>query len=275
MKELESLGLEKKEGAGGLLSGLGKIVAGISTAIAVLVTFTDITFGGLGARDMTTVLAVLLASSYVIYFSLEESGERRGEETEEFRAAYRRHRELCARLTPEMIPSMRDYLTDYTVREAESRRRTLLLRAGYAVDDYNAYKNGAEVKWRARRVFRRADEIRAAQISPGDLISGGKPKNRGELDNPEPRARLKMLLNLVPTTICMVITISVMLSLKESLGPAEICEGLMKLSALPIIGIRGYVCGFSYAKDVRAGWLETKSRLLEGFLTGTGLTNLA
>ena len=275
MKELESLGLEKKEGAGGLLSGLGKIVAGITTAIAVLVTFTDITFGGLGARDMTTVLAVLLASSYVIYFSLEESGERRGEETEEFRAAYRRHRELCARLTPEMIPSMRDYLTDYTVREAESRRRTLLLRAGYAVEDYDAYKNGAEVKWRARRVFRRADEIRAAQISPGDLISGGKPKNRGELDNPEPRARLKMLLNLVPTTVCMVITISVMLSLKESLGPAEIFEGLMKLSALPIIGIRGYVCGFSYAKDVRAGWLETKSRLLEGFLTGTGLTNLA
>ena len=99
--------------------------------------------------------------------------------------------------------------------------------------------------------------------------------NDRELDNPEPRARLKMLLNLVPTTICMVITISVMLSLKESLGPAEIFEGLMKLSALPIIGIRGYVCGFSYAKEVRAGWLETKSRLLEGFLSGTGLTNTA
>ena len=83
----------------------------------------------------------------------------------------------------------------------------------------------------------------------------------------------QMLLNLIPTTLCMVITISVMLSLKESLGPAEIFEGLMKLSALPIIGIRGYVCGYSYAKDVRARWLETKSRLLEGFLTATGLTN--
>lgn len=273
MKELEDIGIEKKEGVGGLLTGLGKVVATISTAIAVLVTFTDITFGGLGARDMTTVLAVLLASSYVIYFSLEESGERRGEESEEFRTAYKRHRGLCARLTPEMIPPMRDYLTDYTVKEAESRRRTLLLRAGYSTEDYEAYKSGAKVKPAAARVFRRADRIRAAQISPGDLISGGKPRNRGELENPEPRARLKMLLNLIPTTLCMVITISVMLSLKESLGPAEIFEGLMKLSALPIIGIRGYVCGYSYAKDVRARWLETKSRLLEGFLTATGLTN--
>lgn len=274
MKELEDIGLEKKEGAGGLLSGLGKIVATITSAIAVLVTFTDITFGGLGARDLTTVLAVLLASSYVIYFSLEESGERRGEESEEFRSAFRRHRELCSRLTPEMIPALREYLTDYTLMEARSRRRTLLLRAGYTEEDFNDYKAGKEFKGAARRAMRRAEEIEAAQISPGDLLSQGRPKNRGELDNPEPRARLKMLLNLVPTTVCMVITISVMLSLKESLGPAEIFEGLMKLSALPIIGIRGYVCGFSYAKEVRSGWLETKSRLLEGFLSGTGLTKV-
>jgi hypothetical protein len=77
----------------------------------------------------------------------------------------------------------------------------------------------------------------------------------------------------------MIVTVSVMLNLKDSLGPAEIFEGLMKLSTLPIIGARGYVSGFNYAKDVRASWLETKSRLLIGFLDksknteSTGLTS--
>ena len=266
MKELENLGFAKTENAGALISGIGTLVAVISTAIAVLVTFTDITFGGLGTKEMTTVLAVLLASAYVIYFSLEESGERKGEETEEFRTAFARHRELCAKLTPEMLPSLRSYLIEYTLEEAASRRRTLLMRAGFTEEDYDAYRSGKKLEWSARRVMRRAEKIEAAGISPGDLLSQGKPKNRGELYNPEPRARIKMLLNLLPTTVCMLVTVSVMLSLKESLGPAEIFEGLMKLSALPIIGARGYICGFNYAKDVRASWLETKSRLLVGFL---------
>ena len=275
MKELENLGFAKSAGPGAIMSGIGKLVAAICAAIAVLVTFTDITFGGLGTKEMTTVLAVLLVSAYVIYFSLEESGERRGEETEEFRTAQNRHRELCSRLTPEMLPELRSYLTDYTLEEAASRRRTLLMRAGYTEEDYNAYKSGARVKWSARRIMRRADKIEPAAISPGDLLSQGKPKNRGELYNPEPRAKMRMLLNLLPTTVCMLVTVSVMLNLKESLGPAEIFEGLMKLSALPIIGARGYVCGFSFAKDVRASWLETKSRLLTGFLDKSNNTDAA
>ena len=277
MKELENLGLEKTDTeANCLLSGLGKLVAGICAAIATLVTFTDITFSGLSARDMTTVLAVLLGSAYAIYFSLEESGERRGEETEEFRTAFSQHRKLCFTLTPEMIPKLRDFLAEYTINEAISRRRTLLLRSGYTEDDYNAYRAGNDLGKTARRVMRRAARIKAAQISIGDILSSyGKPKNRGELYNPEIRARLKMLLNLIPTTLCMVVTVSVMMNFKESLGPAEIFEGLMKLSALPIIGARGYIGGYLYAKDVRVRWLETKSRLLEAFLTDAGLTNAA
>ena len=281
MKELENLGFTKTEGPGALMSNLGKLVAAICAAIAVLVTFTDITFGGLGTKEMTTVLAMLLTSAYVIYFSLEESGERRGEETEEFRSASSRHRELCSRITPEMLPDLRSYITDYTLEEAASRRRTLLMRSGFTEEEYNAYRSGAMLKWSARRVMRRADRVKAAQISAGDLLSQGKPENRGELYNPEPRARIKMLLNLIPTTVCMLVTVSVMLNLKDSLGPAEIFEGLMKLSTLPIIGVRGYVCGFTYAKDVRASWLETKSRLLTGFFDrsnnedAAGLTSAA
>ena len=273
MNELENLEFKRDNGGiSALMTGLGKFVAGICAVVAVLVTFTDITFGGFAAKDMTCALAVLLISAYIIYFSLEESGERRGEESAEFRSAYARHRELCSKLTPDMLPRLRGYLTEYTLDEATSRRRALLLQAGYSDEEYEAYKAGKRFKGTARRVMRRAAKIKVIRLSPGDILSGGKPKKRGELCNPEPRARLGILLKLLPTTVCMTITVSIMLTIKDSLDAADVCEGLMKLSTLPIIGVRGYISGFTYAKDVRAGWLETKARILEGFLPESGLT---
>ena len=257
---------------GNIASRIGKLVAMISGSIAVLVTFTDITFGGIGAKEMTTVLAVLMASAYLIYFSLEEAGERRGEESEEYISASSRHEKLCAILTPDMIPRLRDFLTDYTVSEAESGRRAALLRAGYTEEEFSAYLKGKPLKRSARRVMRRVERIKPAQISLADIISRGRPKNRSELYNPERRERVKMILQLMPTTLCMIVTASIMMSIKHDLGPEEILEGMIKLSTLPVVGARGYLAGLCYAKDIRSSWLLTKSRILECFLAKEGLT---
>ena len=274
MKGLEEFSSEVRQElrVANIASLIAKLVAMISGSIAVLVTFTDITFGGLGAKEMTTVLAVLMVSAYLIYFSLEEAGERRGEESEEYRAASSRHEHLCSMLTPDMIPRLRDFLTDYTVKEAESARRSALLRAGYTEEEYSDYLAGCRMKWRALRVMRRVEKIKPAQISLADLISRGKPKNRSELYNPEPRERMKMLLQLMPTTVCMIITASIMMSIKRDLGAEEVMEGMIKLSTLPVVGARGYLAGLCYAKDVRSSWLMTKSRIIESFLTNEGLT---
>ena len=274
MKGLEEFSSEVRQElrVANIASLIAKLVAMISGSIAVLVTFTDITFGGLGAKEMTTVLAVLMVSAYLIYFSLEEAGERRGEESEEYRTASSRHEHLCSMLTPDMIPRLRDFLTDYTVKEAESARRAALLRAGYTEEEYADYLSGGRMRWRALRVMRRVEKIKPAQISLADLISRGKPKNRSELHNPEPRERMKMLLQLMPTTVCMIITASIMMSIKRDLGAEEVLEGIIKLSTLPVVGARGYLAGLCYAKDVRASWLMTKSRIIECFLTNEGLT---
>lgn len=274
MKELDGIVSEETgEGSVGMLAAwIGKLVALISATVAVLVTFTDISFGGFAAKEMTTVLAVLMVSAYLIYFSLEEAGERRGEESEEYRAAYARHDELCSMLTPDMIPRLRDFLTEYTLSEASARRRAALLRGGFTEEELSDYLEGKLMKPGARRAMRRIARIRPAQISLGDLISRGKPKNRSELHNPERRERVKMLLKLLPTTVCMVITVSIVMSLKSNLGTAEVFEGIIKLSTLPIVGARGYLTGLCYSREVRSGWLSTKSRILESFLACEGLT---
>lgn len=274
MKELEDIVAEGsgEQSVSTLAAWIGKLVALISATVAVLVTFTDISFGGFAAKEMTTVLAVLMVSAYLIYFSLEEAGERRGEESEEYRSAYTRHDQLCSMLTPDMIPRLRGFLTEYTLSEASARRHAALLRGGFTEEELSAYLEGRITKPSIRRAMRRIARIRPAQISLGDLISRGKPKNRSELHNPERRERVKMLLKLLPTTVCMVITVSIVMSLKSNLGTAEVFEGIVKLSTLPIVGARGYLTGLCYSREVRSGWLATKSRILESFLAGEGLT---
>ena len=43
-------------------------------------------------------------------------------------------------------------------------------------------------------------------------------------------------------------------------------EGIFKLSALPIIGFKGYGAGYSYSKDTKSAWIDTKARILEQFV---------
>ena len=74
-----------------------------------------------------------------------------------------------------------------------------------------------------------------------------------------------LALKILPSTVCMLFTASVVLSTKE-LSLVAIIEGAMKLSTLPIVGFRGYVNGYNYKKDEEAEWMKTKIRLLEGFL---------
>ena len=53
---------------------------------------------------------------------------------------------------------------------------------------------------------------------------------------------------------------------KSELTASAIIDGLIKLSALPIIGFRGFLDGYRYAKETKSAWFETKRRVLEAFL---------
>ena len=64
----------------------------------------------------------------------------------------------------------------------------------------------------------------------------------------------------------MMITLSVMLSAKEGLTATDVLNGLLKLSALPLIGFKGYSAGYSYVKHNISLFLETKANILESFL---------
>ena len=74
------------------------------------------------------------------------------------------------------------------------------------------------------------------------------------------------LLTLIPSTLCTVFTVSVILTAKNGLSPSTVIDGILKLSALPIIGFRAYSAGYNFAKNEKSLWLQTRARLLSAFI---------
>lgn len=268
MSDLLELGGMVKGGYSTLIANAGKIIAVITLIIAVLVTFTDMTFSDLGGEDFTTTLAVMLLSSYLMYFSLEDAGEREGEECESYRDALVRYEAARHRITPEHIDGLRAFCLEYSKSELEYRRLSYLGEAGYSEGDYLDFRSGRKFDRRATRIFRKAEGMRAIKLTPTVLMSGSHASSRGELVDPKKRKVFDALTSLIPSTICMVFTISVILTAKEDMTLSTVIDGVVKLCALPIVGFKGMLDGYRFSKEDKASWLETKARLLERFLGG-------
>ena len=245
---------------------MGKIIALITTLLAVTVTFTEVRFGAVFTEEFFSSLLLLLSASYIIYFSLEDAGERTGEESAEYLAARERYLKARESLDGECADGFREYLKSYCEREHAYRVRCALFSLGITESDLLAYQRGERQDKKLRRAARRVARIKPIMLSTSSLLSLGKLSRESELESPEHRKLRSLILRLIPSTVCMTVTVSVVLSTKDGLTAADIIDGILKLSALPLTGFKGYSAGYTYAKHRATAWLETKSRVIEEYL---------
>lgn len=248
-----------------VVENAGKTVALITALVAVLVSFTEIGFCGFNAASLGVELAVVLLATYVIYFSLEDSGERLGRESEAYRAAEEKYRNLCGRIGGERTRELRDFCASYSEQELEYRRMELLLRLGITREEYTRRTENGERK--AKKAYRRVARQKPLRLTPALLLGNGRSAPRSELSDPGRGKYLRMFVSLIPTALCTVFTVSIILVGKEDMTAITVIESLLKLACLPIVAIRGYSRGYAYIVESECAWLDTKSRLLEDFLT--------
>ena len=250
------------------VAGISRIVAIVAAVVALLVSFTELAFTGLEAETITPTLAVMIVCSYLMYFSLESTGERAGMEDEDYKGAVERFKTAKTRIKPAHVGALREFCADYSKSEHAYRRISYLISHGYSSEEYEAYKSGCRVAGSARRVFCRLERIKPRVITPAMLIGGGRVAKSSELDNPERTKAAILAARLVPTTVCMIFTASIALSLKGDLGTEAVIEALIKLSTLPLVALKGYCAGLAYVRGPGTEWLLTRARLLESFLEG-------
>ena len=257
-----------------VIQNTGKIIALITAVVATLVTFTDVSFSELTSVGFTSSLAIMLMASYLMYFSLEDAGEKYGESCPEYEAAIARYLEARGKISPSSMSALRKFCYAYSREELEYRRRVFICERGYSPEEYEEYKRGGAVSGRARRAFRRADRIKPVKLTPSSLLTRERTGVQSELTNPERGKLITMIIRLIPTTVCSFFTASVILTAKDNLTATAVIEGLLKLSALPVIGFKGYQQGYFYVKGAKCAFVEAKTRLLESFIED-GMQNSA
>lgn len=265
-KELFSLGEMMKDGASRILSNSGRAVAIITALVSVLVTFTDVAFLGFGSREMTASAIIMLICSYLIYFSLVSAGERIGEESEEYVKAMESYAAVREKVTPDDTARLREFCRRYAREEHTYRVDSMLSSEGLSREELEDYRGGRIKDFRRRLALGRISREREIRLTPAMLLSGKGQTHKRELVSPL-SARIKSFVGeLLPSTLCVLFTASIILTAKSDLGTSEIIGGIVKLATLPIIGFRGYCSGYFYVRDTLSLWVESKRRLLEDFL---------
>ena len=255
-----------KQGVGYAVTNSGKIIATITFVIAILTTFTNITFAEFGGESFTIALTVMLVSSYIMYFSLEDAGEAEGARTKEHAEAKARFLEAKKKVHPDNIEELREFCLNYSENELNYRRRNFLCENGLTLSQFNSYKNGTSYPRRIRRIMRKANSMKAVRLTVARLLSTSQGTPQSELSPPERGKICSVLVSLIPSTLCTIFTVSIILTTKSELTVSTVMDGIIKLSALPLIGFKGFLDGYRYAKESKASWFETKTRVLEAFL---------
>ncbi len=255
-----------KRGYGMIIKNTGKVIAIITAVVALLLSFTDIKLSELGAAELTSNILVMLISSLIMFFSLEDAGERLAEESEEYKEIFKEYENIVRGIKGEDIGSLRDFCMEYSQRELVARKNAHLLRLGISPEEYESYQGGASFDRRKRRLIKRVSSLNAYPLTPEILLSSCENAEKGELYDSSKFKLMKMSVKLLPTIVCTLLTVSVALSMKEGLNAGVIIESIIRLLTLPIVALRGYATGYNYAKGVSIPRIKTKARILASYL---------
>lgn len=242
-----------------LFTHIGFWIALLALLIAALATFTDISILSLSAETLTLTVAVYAAVTVVIFFSLAEEGERVGRSEAAYREAEKSLDMAVARVTPAQYASLEIFCRRYAENEFSERRARLLLAHGIIGEEDVPPKKAA-------RQLRR---LRPLQLNAFMLLGRSSSDTDSPLHSPEKKRKNRLFLRLAPSLICTCFGIGIAIGVRDSLTPSAILEGIFKLSALLIVGLRGYMQGYLFVGESEIPFLRAKARLLERFLFET------
>ena len=212
----------------------GKLIALITAILAILLTFAEVGLPSVIGTELGADIIVMLVASYIIFFSLESAGERLGRDTDAYKDAERIWREKRKEVGGESIGALRDFCIRYSADELDYRRRAALMAAGLTESDYKSYTESLKdnikrsASWvgknkgegsgdratpsrREGLALRRISKMKPIPLSPTTLLGGSTVGAGSELKNPERHKLIHLIIGLLPSTVCMLFTVSMMM----------------------------------------------------------------
>lgn len=271
-KTLLEAGALMKRGYAAVITNASRAIAVITVIIASLVIFTDVAFTDIYTEKFTSTLIFMLIASYLMYFSTSDAGEKLGEESAEYEEALKEYRAVRESVSASEITALREFLCRYSEEERRYRIGSFLLSEGYSSSEFFLWQSTpSPISDRAKlRAFRRAARMKTVTVTPGVILCATGSRHESELVCPEEGRFFRMLLRMIPTTLCTFFSASVMLTAKDGLTVNTVIDGIVKLATLPIIGFKGYASGYCFVRSSRIPWIQTKTEILRAFVDSRG-----
>ena len=246
---------QKKNAIGSFIGNMGLIVAALTLVCTCATFFTDISLASVMTVEFSLSFIILLFCAYTMYFSMADTGARKGAQDEDFINAKKRYEELRKELEASGgIFSLGEFCHRYTASELVSSQKNILLSAGISYSEFEEKYKGKEKKDLPRelgrkqiKIIARANSLKPITLTPDMLLSAGrKNHSRNPLCNsPEKKRALRSFGALLPTTVTSFFAVSVVCSIISEPTMATVTECIIKLFALVWNGTKGYAMGYN------------------------------
>ena len=257
---------------GEALSGLGLFCAIATLLIFSALFFSDVSLSVHSALDFGVDFTLLFFSSYVMFFSLFETGKEKASEAEEYKLLHQKREELFARYRSEGdTESMALFCKMLSERESEERRAVMLSSLLITDAEYNALLNKEphlHTK-EERRILRAMKRVRRVHISPHQLLAerSAAAHHTPFARSPEQMRRRRFLLFLLPTALTALFSVSVICEVIDHPTADVIVGYLMKLFTLCAGGVKGFRSGFIHVKEEKSNYLAEQCFWLEEYFS--------
>ena len=254
---------------GTLTTHIGRAVAWLAILVCAIFTFTEIALVDISLEKLTLDTLVVLVLSVVMYFSMENEGEVYGKSQAEYQKAKEAADALSQKVKGEDLGALQSYLLRVYNEELRAREDRLLLAYSLHREELIRYREGERFGRKKSRQLRRVAKTISRAITPNELLYF-EGDTKAEISSaPSHRGRMSGLVRILPSVLCTLLTVGVMIDLKDGFSLRMVLEGILKLSALLSMGFRGYLFGVHYISEVLTPYHKVREKLLDAFLRQT------
>ncbi len=256
-----------------ILSNLGMATAIVTVLFVTGAFFTELEVVGALETLFSPSFFLLLFSSLIMYYALNDTGVGHGKAEKEYLDAKEAYEESTKKAFSCKTQKLPTFCTNLCAEELAEARKSLLLPYGIPYAVYLAKYRGKSKKELPETLTRdersailRANRLSCQRLTPGMLLDNGTgngSRKRYLLGMSPNRKRVfRDILILLPTFLSAFFSVSIVFSLIESPSFATFIACMLKVCALLWHGVKGYRTGYLYASRDCVAYFQAKTRLL-------------
>lgn len=261
---------QEKTAVRSILSGLGVICAALTVLVFSTLFFSDITLSVKGALDFSVDFALLFFSSYVMYFSLFDTGSEKAASLASYTALKEKRAALFLRYRAKgSHESLTAFCRRLSFAKTEERRQDVL--SLYFLSEEEATllrkKDKKDLTKNERRALWRLSRLKPVRITPALLLAErALAKDSTPFSHsPEQLRRRRFFRFLLPSALTAFFSVALVCEVIRDPSLDVIVGYLLKLFTLLFNGVKGFRSGYAYVDSDKNAYMHEQCFWLEEY----------